>query len=113
MRRSEACCCWRQSCRRRSTAPPRPTSGTSQFVWAGLAPLNLSLCPGGCTLGCTLDVAVNSFSLSGPIPFFAGMIGAQFYVQGADFGALGGCAANAPFPVDLTTSDTVLTTIGS
>jgi hypothetical protein len=90
-----------------------PTSGSRQYVWAGLVPLNLPLCAGGCSLGCTLDFLVGGSALSGSIPCQTVMVGAQFYVQGADFGAPGGCAAGAPAPFPLTVSDTILTTIGS
>lgn len=89
-----------------------PVQGLAQ-MWVGITPLNVPLCSAGCVLGSTIDTPIPGNVIAGPIPCDPTLINAQFYVQGIDLGAPGGCTNSDPLGLAFTTSDTIFTTIGN
>jgi PKD repeat protein len=71
------------------------------FVNVGLYPLGVPLCAAGCVLGATLEGTYPGASLAAPVPCDPTIRGGDFYVQGFDLGASGGCAAGDPVQIAL------------
>lgn len=83
------------------------------LMWFGI-PLGSPICPpAGCQLGSTFDVIFTLSQASGVIPCQPSLVGGSYATQAADIGAPGGCSAGFPAPLPLTTTQTILTTIGS
>ncbi len=90
-----------------------PAQGVA-IIWMGAVQLGTPLCtsPTTCTLGTTIDFIQVTDTLTGVIPCDPTLVGATFYTQGADVGALGGCGSGilgVPFEL----SETVATNVGS
>lgn len=82
---------------------------TAMFL--GLSNLCLTLCPAGCNLGTDMTVMAFTSELALTIPCNVNLVGGIVYSQGLVAGN-GGCAANV-FGIQIATSDTIATTIGS
>ncbi len=90
-----------------------PAQGVG-LIWIGALNLGTPLCttPTTCTLGTTFNFIQVTETLTGTIPCQPLLVGATFYTQGADVGALGGCPS-AVLGVPFELSATIATTVGS
>jgi hypothetical protein len=80
-------------------------------VFIGLTNACFAICPAGCQLGTDLTVLVFGSQLSLTVPCDRFLVGGGLYTQGVSVGA-GGCASSV-FGVEIATSDTIRTVIGS
>ncbi|MCB9881402.1 MAG: hypothetical protein H6834_06395 [Planctomycetes bacterium] len=86
------------------------TAGLAQLIWIGTNSFAIPLCA-GCNLGTDQTVLLSLPAITGDIPCFPGLVGASYYVQGADvIGTTGGCSLGGG--VDFTLTETVQTVIG-
>ena len=74
----------------------RSPTGSAQVLWIGVTPMTTALC-GGCDLGTLPIVFIPAGTFTATIPCDLALVGAEYFVQGADLGTFGGCALGSTF----------------